>query len=125
LLAADAKAATGLGGPVVDGRSIPRQTWIPGVPPEAAGVLLLIGNCKDETTLFSLGDAGLFSLDWPTLRERELQTRISKDEIDHIIGKYREDYPKDSASDLYFRIGADRGFRTNAIAQAESKLVQA
>jgi para-nitrobenzyl esterase len=125
LLAADVKAATGLGGPVVDGRSIPHQTWIPGVPPEAGGVSILIGNCKDETTLFSLGDAGLFSLDWPTLRERELKTRISSDEVDGIIGKYREDYPKESASDLYFRIAADRGFRTNAIAQAESKLTQA
>ena len=44
-------------GPVVDGRSLPHQTWTPEAPPEAEGVSLIIGNCKDESTLFSLRDA--------------------------------------------------------------------
>lgn len=55
-------AVHGRSGPVVDGRSVPRQTWMHGAPSEAAGVSLIIGCCQDETTLFSLDDAPLYSL---------------------------------------------------------------
>jgi para-nitrobenzyl esterase len=117
-------AAEGLGGPVVDGRSVPHPTWERAAPPEAAGISLLVGNCKDETTLYSLGDPALFSLDWQTLKEREVKAGMSQDKAEAIIDKYREGYPTDTASDLYFRIAADRSFRRNAIAQAELKLQQ-
>jgi para-nitrobenzyl esterase len=119
LLAASRRAM-----PVVDGRSVPHQTWQPGAPPEAAGVSLLIGNCKDEATLFSLDNTALFSLDWQSLKAQEIKTGIPEDKVAAIIDTYRENYPNDSASDLYFRIAADRGARTNAIAQAQSKLDQ-
>jgi para-nitrobenzyl esterase len=66
----------------------------------------------------------LFSLDWPTLKEREVKAGMSEDMAEAILNKYRDGYPKDTASDLYFRIAADRGFRRNAIAQAELKLQQ-
>jgi para-nitrobenzyl esterase len=111
-------------GPVVDGRSVPHQTWKPGAPPEAAGVSLIVGNCKDESTLFLLSDNALFSLDWPTLKEREIKAGIPEGQVGPLLYKYRQDYPADSASDLYFRISADRGARTNAIAQAQTKLDQ-
>jgi para-nitrobenzyl esterase len=111
-------------GPVVDERSVPHQTWKPGAPSEAAGVSLIVGNCKDESTLFLLSDTALFSLDWPTLKEREIKAGIPEDQVGPLIDKYRQDYPADSASDLYFRISADRGARTNAIAQAQAKLDQ-
>jgi para-nitrobenzyl esterase len=116
--------ATGRGGPVVDGRSVPHQTWTDGAPPEAAGVALLIGNCKDEATLFSMADSALFSLNWNTLKEREVRTGIPGEKADALIVRYRADYPKDSPSDLYFRIAADRGARSNAIAQAQAKVQQ-
>jgi para-nitrobenzyl esterase len=112
------------GGPVVDGRSVPHQTWKPGAPPEAAGVSLIVGNCKDESTLFSLSDTALYSLDWPTLKEREIKAGIPEGQVGSLLDKYRQDYPADSPSDLYFRISADRGARTNAIAQAQAKLDQ-
>jgi para-nitrobenzyl esterase len=111
-------------GPVVDGRSIPHQTWKPGAPPEAAGVALIVGNCKDESTLFSLSDQTLFSLDWAGLAEREVKAGIPREKADALIAKYRADYPTDSASDMYFRISADRGARRNAIAQAQAKVDQ-
>lgn len=38
------RSTAGHGGPVVDGRSLPHQTWAPGAPPEAAGVSLIIGS---------------------------------------------------------------------------------
>lgn len=112
-------------GPVVDGRSVPYQTWRQGAPPEAAGVSIIVGNCKDESTLFSMGDASLFSLDWETLKQREIKSGIPEDKAGAVIAQYRADYPNDSPSDLYFRISADRGARMNAIAQAQAKLDQA
>ena len=111
-------------GPVVDGRSIPHQTWKLGAPPEAAGVALIVGNCKDESTLFAMSDEALFSLDWAGLKAREVKAGIPPEKADELIGKYRADYPADSASDMYFRISADRGARRNAIAQAQAKVDQ-
>ncbi|HET6961006.1 MAG TPA: carboxylesterase family protein, partial [Terriglobia bacterium] len=55
-------------GPVVDGHSIPKQTWDPNAPVESAGVPLLVGNCKDESTLFSRSNETLFSLDEAALK---------------------------------------------------------
>jgi para-nitrobenzyl esterase len=112
-------------GPVVDGRSVPHQTWTPGAPPEAVGIDFLVGNCKDERTLFSLNHPDLFALDWETLKQQEIKSGIPNDKVDEIVAKYREHFPSESASDLYFRIAADRGARMNAIAQAQAKLDQA
>ena len=117
LLAAGRRAS-----PVVDGRSVPHQTWAGGAPPESKGVPLLVGNCKDEATLFSMSDPALFSLDWDALQAREVKAGIPGGQATALIAQYRADYPKDNASDLYFRISADRGARRNAIAQAEAKV---
>jgi para-nitrobenzyl esterase len=112
-------------GPVVDGRSVPHQTWTPQAPIEAAGVALLVGNCKDESTLFSMANQALFSLDWAGLREQELKFGVPDDKADALIAQYRADYRTDTASDLYFRIAADRGARRNAIDQAREQSKQA
>jgi para-nitrobenzyl esterase len=124
LLAAYRTVAKILDGPVIDQRSLSHQTWQQGAPPEANGVSLLIGCCKDETTLFALQDPALFALDWPGLKEREIKSGIPASAVDAILEKYRQDYSDDSPSDLYFRMATDKGFRSNAIAQAEAKLAQ-
>lgn len=111
--------------PLVDGRSVPHQTWAPTAPPEAAGIPLLVGCDKEEARVFSIGDPALYSLDWDTLKERELKAGVPADKVDALIAKYRELHPQETASDIYFMIAADRGARTNAIAQAELKLQQA
>ena len=112
-------------GPVVDGRSVPHQTWAPNAPSEAAGVALLVGNCKDESTLFSMSNAALFSLDWVALRDQEIKSGVPADKADALIAQYRSDYPSDSASDVYFRIAGDRGARRNALEQAQAQSKQA
>jgi para-nitrobenzyl esterase len=116
--------AGSIGGPVIDGRSVPRQSWKPDAPPEAANIPLLLGSCKDESTLFSLNDQAVFSLDWETLRSREIKAGIREDKVDVLLARYRADYPKDSPSDLYFRIAGDRGLREKAQAQANAKFDQ-
>jgi para-nitrobenzyl esterase len=121
----DAAARAGVSfGPVVDGRSVPHQTWQQGAPPEAAGVSLLVGTCKDESSLFAMGDPALFTLDWSILQERVSKSGIPADKADALIAQYRATNPKDSASDIWFRLSSDRGARRNAIRQAEAKLAQ-
>lgn len=126
LLAAYTSLPTPLGGqgPVVDGRSLPHQTWRPDAPPEAVGVSLIIGCCKDETTLDNMSDASVFALDWRLLKEKVVKSGIPEDKVDSLIHLYRRDYLNESPSDIYFRIGTDKYFRRNAIAQAEAKVRQ-
>jgi para-nitrobenzyl esterase len=108
--------------PVVDGRSIPQQTWTPNAPKTASGVSMIIGNCKDESATYGLGDQSLYSLDEAGLRAREIKDGIPEAEVDKLLSLYHRDYPSDSPSDLYFRISSDRGARRNVINQADRKL---
>jgi para-nitrobenzyl esterase len=111
-------------GAVVDGHSIPGQTWDPKAPAVSANVPMLIGNDKDESTLFSLRDDALFNLDDAGLRERSIKAGIPEGEVDSLLALYRRDHANESPTDLYFRISTDRGARRNAIRQAELKLEQ-
>ena len=108
--------------PVVDGRSIPQQTWTPDAPKTASGVSMIIGCCKDESTMFALGDQALFSLDEAGLRERMIKGGIPEEEFDQLRNLYRRDFPKESPSDIYFRMSSDRTARMNVINQADRKL---
>ena len=110
-------------GPVVDGRSLPQQTWDPVAPEVSAGISMIVGNCKDEATLFS-SDQGLFSLDDAGLRDCVIKAGIPEADVDHLIGLYHRDHPKETPSDLYFRLASDRGARRNAVTQAERRLAQ-
>jgi para-nitrobenzyl esterase len=108
--------------PLVDGRSVPHQTWADGAPPESKGVPILVGNCKTESTIFSLNRPELFELNWDSLEAQEVKAGIPEQKAQALIAQYRTDDPQDSPSTLYFRISADRGARRNAIAQAEGKI---
>ena len=85
---------------------------------------MIIGNCKDEATLFSRQTPDLFTLDMSGLRERIVEAGVPASAVDELIAFYQRDYPSDSPSDIYFRISTDRGARMNAISQAERKVAQ-
>ena len=115
----------GIGGAmVVDGHSIPQQTWDPKAPEISAAVPMLIGNDKDESTLFSLSNEALFSLDDAGLRASLVKAGIADGDLDPLLAIYRRDHPADTPTGLYFRISSDRGARRNAIRQAELKAEQ-
>ena len=118
------RGAGGGNGPVLDGRSIPTQTWEPDAPAISADVSMIIGNCKDERTLFSVQNEALFALDATGLRQQIVESGIPADAIDKVLALYKRDYPSDSPADTYFRITTDRGTRENAITQAERKVAQ-
>lgn len=115
-----------LRGPVVDGHSLPRQPWDPRAPEESATIPMMVGSCSHEGTIFASwgSDQALFNLDEQGLRDRLVQTGISDAAVGHLLALYHRDYPQDSPSDLYFRIGADRGIRTRLLAQVERKIEQ-
>ena len=106
-------------GPVLDGYSITRHPFYPDAPEISSNIPLLIGSCKDETTLFQQGDEALFNLDEPSLREQLMKAGIPEDTCIELLELYKRDYPEDTPSDLFFRITADRGFRSSAIKLAE------
>lgn len=110
--------------PVVDGRSVPQQIWDPAAPAISAEIPLIIGNCKDESTLFSKQHQELFHLDEAGLRDRMLNDGLPASNVDSLLTAYRRDHPTDTPSDIYFRLSADRGARWNAVRQAECKIEQ-
>jgi para-nitrobenzyl esterase len=78
----------------------------------------------DESTLFSKQDEGLFHLDEAGLRDRVLKDGIPASGFDALLAAYRRDYPKDTPSDIFFRISSGRGAHWNAVQQAELKIAQ-
>lgn len=115
-----------LRGPVVDGHSLPKQAWDPKAPEESATIPMMVGSCSHEGTVFASwgNDQTLFNLDEQGLRDRLVQTGISDAAVDQLLALYLRDHPQDSPSDLYFRIGADRGARARLMAQVERKIEQ-
>jgi para-nitrobenzyl esterase len=111
-------------GPVVDGHSVPQQIWDPMAPAISADIPLIVGNCIDESTLFSKQDEEVFHLDEAGLRGRILRDGIPVFTVDALLAAYHRDYAKNTPSDIFFRISTGRGARWNAVRQAELKIAQ-
>jgi carboxylesterase type B len=91
LLGASGGGGTGRGGgAVVDGHSIPKQTWHPKAPEDSTSIPMIIGNDKDESTLFSLRDEDLFSLDQDGLRTRIIMSGFPEQDISFPFFAFRE-----------------------------------
>jgi para-nitrobenzyl esterase len=121
--AAEAMGSKGPG-PVVDGHTVPQQIWDPKAPAISADIPLIIGNCKDEGTLFAKDNEELFHLDEAGLRDRMVNSGIPSSDVDALLSVYHRDHPKDTPSDFYFRITTDRGARWNTVRQAELQMTQ-
>jgi para-nitrobenzyl esterase len=114
-------------GPVVDGRSLPRNPFDPDAPAQTANVPMLIGtNGTESTLLLGIGDPSLFSLNDAEMRTKlKAYLRLSDDaKLDSLIATYKKDRPDASPADIYFAVTTDRMMRMNAIAQAERKAAQ-
>jgi para-nitrobenzyl esterase len=98
-------------GPVLDGRIIQRHMFEPDAAPASLDVPLLIGTCKDEMTLFNLGEAGL----------RASAERVFGDHADQVADLYRKCRPSASDQQIYCAIATDR-FRIGSIRLAERRV---
>lgn len=114
-------------GPVVDGLSIPVQTWTPGAPKLSSGIPLLVGTNHDETAAFI--DKAMYS---PPNDDRALRDRIKRYSVfssplsdraaEALIAHYRREMPSASRLELLVRISTDVGMRRVAILQAERQV---
>jgi para-nitrobenzyl esterase len=111
-------------GPVHDGGALPRHPFDPDAPAQTADVPMLIGTCKDETTLLMGGrDPSLFELSWEALPER-LAKQFPKTEPGLLVDHYRTNHPDFTASDVFFAATCDFGMWKGAVTQAERKSQQ-
>lgn len=111
-------------GPVVDGRSIPRQTWTPDAPAGAHAVPMLIGINSDETAAFidtalaaPIADDAVLLAKIKKYGDRTRAAAVGASLIDH----YRAAMPALSRQQLLVRITTDIGMWRRALTQAERK----
>jgi para-nitrobenzyl esterase len=112
--------------PVIDGHTLLRHPWDPDAPEISASIPLMIGNDKDESTLFAAmgGQKEIYQLSDSGLRPELIKAKIPENKVDTLIALYKKDYPSETPSDLYFRISTDRGARSNTARQAELQLAR-
>ena len=101
-------------GPVVDGRSLPRDPFEPDAPGISADIPMLIGTMETEGSFFAPTE--LLTLDDAGVKSR-LQKSLGEN-TDRVIALFRKSRPKATPSELYFTISA---FPTSAMTQAQRK----
>jgi para-nitrobenzyl esterase len=110
--------------PVVDGIVLPKGPWTPDAPAVSAGVPMIIGSTRTETTaLLGAGHPEYFSLDEASL-PGALSGWIPDKDIARVTAGFRQLMPAASAPELFFAITTDRRVRQQAWAQAERKAAQ-
>ena len=131
-------------GPVLDGRSVPRDPFAPDAPPASIDVPAIVGSNKDETTFlfpppdaFDLDWAGLkkhltaalidFSIDsdteWESLKKHPT-TALPCADVDRLIADLRALRPRATPSDLYFTVTTELGMGAHARTFATRKAAQ-
>ncbi|GAB1454092.1 carboxylesterase/lipase family protein [Draconibacterium sp.] len=112
--------------PVIDGQTLFRHPWDPDAPEMSASIPLMIGNDKDESTLFAAmgNENDIYNLTDAGLRSELLKKGIPENRIDEVIALYKSNHPAENPSDLYFRISTDRGARFNTTRHAELQLTR-
>jgi para-nitrobenzyl esterase len=111
-------------GPVADGIVLPQGPWQPGAPSVSAGVPMMIGTTRTETTaLLGAGNPAYFALD-DTGLPKALGGWVPDKEISRVVAGFRKLMPSARPSDLFFAITTDRRVRQQAWAQAERKAAQ-
>jgi para-nitrobenzyl esterase len=111
------------GGPVVDGRSLPRDQWAPDAPAVSADVPLMMGSTETE-------DA--WSDPPPPLQmpEDEMLTRVRRivrnddAKARELVALYRKTHAGISNTDVYLIMNADNTRRANAQLLSELKTAQ-
>ena len=120
---AEPRIANLAGGPVVDGRSLPRDQWTPDAPGFSADVPLMVGSTETE-------DA--WSDPPPPLEmdEAEMLTRVRRiarnddQRVRDLVALYRKRHPGISNTDVWLIMNADNTRRANAQLLGELKTAQ-
>jgi para-nitrobenzyl esterase len=108
--------------PTVDGRSLPRHPFDPDAPATARNIPLMIGTCKDESTLFAYLDPDFGRMTADQVRQR-FQTTLH-DRADATLDFFRNRRPNDPPTYWYTSMVTDSGTWMNSIRLAERKFAQ-
>jgi len=111
-------------GPVVDGADIPAHPFDPAASDVSDDVPLVIGNTKDEASLFLVGDDRVWN---GTLTEAELKTyvaRIAGADTDRVLELYRRRNPKASLVELQIAASTGGNFWIRSVMLAERKVAR-
>ncbi len=107
--------------PVVDGIVLPRDPWQPDGPTVSAGIPIIVGTTRTETTaLLGASHPNNFALDDASL-PHALADWIPDRDVVRTIAGFRQLMPQATASELFFAITTDRRVRQQAWTQAEHK----
>jgi para-nitrobenzyl esterase len=110
--------------PVVDGIVLPKGPWQPDAPAVSAGIPMIVGTTRTETTALLAANApDDFHMDEAALH-RQLAAWVPEKDFARVVAGFRRIMPEASPSDLYFAITTDRRVRQQAWAQAERKAAQ-
>jgi len=110
-------------GPVLDEKILPAHPFDQQASAISAHVPILVGCNSHEQTFFSLTDEPAFSLSEVEL-QRRVVTMVGEGKANRVIDTYKQNYPGQSPSELFFLIGTDRLMRINSIRLAERKFEQ-
>jgi para-nitrobenzyl esterase len=120
-----ARATPGVaGGPVVDGKTLPRDGWDPTAPEVSANIPILCGTVETEVTFFPttqlepIDDAALHASVKNTFRN------ASDSKIDELIATYKKGRPGRGNTEIFQIIASDNQFRPGVVTQAERKAQQ-
>ena len=113
-------------GPVLDGHVIPKQTWTPDAPAQAARIPMMIGTTRQEAAFFCRDRLALFSPDDDALASQigrcTVQADLTEEQYRQVVRVYRREMPTLSNAELLVRIATDVGMWRNAILQATRKI---
>jgi para-nitrobenzyl esterase len=112
------------GGPVVDGRSLPRDQWTPDAPAVSADVPLMIGSVETEDA-WSDPPPPLQIAEADMLARVKRIARDSEPRAKDLIALYRRTHPGISTTDVWLIMNADNTRRANAQLLSELKSAQA
>jgi len=116
-------------GPVVDGKTLPRNPFDPTAPEVSATVPMLLGSTETEMAFFAGGPLFPYSLD--PLDDAGLKQNMKKflraDDADtaKVIEVYKRAHKNISDIDVFMKATADVGVRSMVLAEADRKVAQA
>lgn len=114
--------------PVIDGKNLPRDSFVPDASPVCSDVPLIVGCGRWEyTSLLGMSDPKLFDLSWDEVPRR--LSEVWKDfrlphDPQYVVREYRRLYPSYTPSEVFFLAVTDSKFWIGALTQASRKAAQ-
>ena len=111
------------GGPVVDGRTLPRDQWTPDAPAFSADVPLMVGSTETEDAWSDPPPPLEMSEEDMLGRVRRI-ARNDESKARELVALYRKTHPGITNTDVYLIMNADNSRRANAQLLSELKTAQ-